>query len=117
MDNSPTHCTEAERQLEIRKGVEAAWRGIKEDDKKASIAFYMNYAYTHKTFSGGDVLAAWRETDDPRAHQDWRNKWGALSTKMKKHGVIERISYIKPKNRQSHGSGENLWQSMVYRNE
>ena len=115
MDSSPTHITEAERQKIIREGVATAWRNIPDSDRQTAITFYMNYAYTHQEFTGGDVLAAWRETDDPVAQEVWRNRWGAMGRNMSGWGVVEKIGKVTPKNKQSHGDTENLWKSMVYR--
>lgn len=106
--------TEQERQQAKWDGIRNAWRGIPDPDRRAALAFYINYAKVHETFTGGDVLAAWRRTDDPIAQQDWRNRWGALSNTMKKWGIIAYHSKVKPRNKQSHGDSENLWQSLVY---
>lgn len=107
---------EEERIAAKMTGIRRAWQGIPDPDKKKAIAFYINYAKRHKEFEGGDVLDAWRETDDPVAQQDWRNRWGGLAQTMKskKYQVIKFICYVKPKNIQSHGDRAVLWESQIY---
>jgi hypothetical protein len=97
-------------------GIRRAWKGIPAPDKRAAIAFYINYAKRHLQFEGGDVLAAWRRTDDPFAHQDWRNKWGGLAQTMrsKAYEVIVPAGRVRPKNVQSHGNQAVLWESQIY---
>lgn len=97
-------------------GIRRAWQGIPDPDKKAAIAFYINYAKRHKQFEGGDVLAAWRATGDPVAMLDWRNRWGGLAQTMrsKAYQVISPIGYVRPKNVQSHGDRAMLWESLIY---
>ena len=110
---------EQERQAAKMAGIRRAWFGIPDPLRKAASDFYIEYARTHEEFEGGDVLAAWRATGDPIALLDWRNRWGALSNTMlgKEFEVIERIGYIRPKNKQSHGDRAMLWKSLIYEGE
>jgi hypothetical protein len=110
---------EQERQAAKMTGIRRAWQGIPDPDKKAAIAFYINYAKRHEEFEGGDVLAAWRRTDDPIAQQDWRNRWGGLAQTMrsKAYEVIKPLGHITPRNVQSHGDRAMLWESQIYEGE
>lgn len=98
------------------EGIRRAWIGIPDFERKRAIAFYINYAKGHQYFTGGDVLAAWRRTDDPIAQLDWRNRWGALASTMKskKYQVIEFNRKVTPRNVQSHGDTEIEWRSLIY---
>jgi hypothetical protein len=107
---------EDDRQRAKLAGMRRAWSGIEDENRKAGIAFFINYAKTHHQFEGGDVLAAWRATGDPIAQLDWRNRWGAMCKAMSsaKWGVIKGVGRCTPKNVQSHGDYAMLWESLIY---
>lgn len=109
-----TRSTEQERLQAKMDGIRNAYRGIPDPDRKKALAFYINYAKSHEFFAGGDVLAAWRDTDDPVAQKNWRNRWGALAHTMKKWEIIGYHGKRKPVNKQSHGDSEIVWHSLIY---
>jgi hypothetical protein len=107
---------EVERQASKMEGIRRAWFGLEDTERQAGIAFFVRYAKAHQRFQGGDVLAAWRDTDDPIAQKDWRNRWGAMCKAMAsgKWGVIKAVGREMPKNVQSHGDYATVWESQIY---
>lgn len=105
------------RQEDKMEGIRRAWLGCDDKERRAAIAFFINYAKTHEEFLGGEVLEVWRESGDPIAQKDWRNRWGSLCYAMscKKWGpVVTKIGVERPKSVQSHGDYAAKWKSLIY---
>ena len=109
-------CTEAERLEAMLEGCRKAYVGISDTDRRAALAYFMNYAKRNKQFLAGDVLSSWRKTNDPIAHNNWRNKWGGLTKTLssKSWGVIVNVGETTPRNIQSHSSYCAVWESQIY---
>lgn len=100
---------------ETTEGISKAWAGTSKAIKAEALLFIRSYAREHLYFNGGDVLAAWRETDSAVAKLDWRNKWGAAMVTARTDRVIKKVGRCIPESSQSHTTSLVLWQSKLYR--
>lgn len=94
-------------------GIAHAKAGIPTDMKEAALTFFYGYAKENRYFTGGDVLSAWRETHDPMAHRDWRNKWGAICRMAHAEAWVHHSGRIRPTTKQSHARTLVLWESAI----
>lgn len=95
-------------------GINNAEQGTPDDYKERALTFLYQYAEQHQFFHGGEVLAAWRKTDDDIAKQDWRNRWGAIMSAGRRAGYIAKAGKVKPKTVQSHTGVLTNWESQVF---
>lgn len=82
--------------------------------KDQALAFIKSYACDHQFFTGGDVLAAFREAKVPGAEQDWRNRWGALISACARQGWLVKAGRVAPSSSQSHTATLVQWQSRLF---
>jgi hypothetical protein len=102
------------RSKAIQEGIEHAYQGTPDEAKEAAWNAIVRYAQANEFFDGGDILRWWRTTNDPIAHQDWRNRWGGMIGAARGAGIIEKTGYQEPKSVQSHTKELVRWRSLIY---
>lgn len=98
---------------DIQRGIDYTESGLSDTVREAALAFFHRYASSHAYFTGGDVLAAWRDEGPGVAHADWRNRWGAICSTAAKLGWVAKAGRARPTSAQSHSATLVLWESQL----
>lgn len=97
------------------KGIADAWDGMPKGIKLVALKYLRDYARTHKSFTGGDVLAAFREEGIPGSELDWRNRWGAIISEGHRARWYVKDGRAVPTTKQSHTESLVKWKSRLYK--
>ena len=87
--------------------------------KKLALEYIRQWAETHYTYTGDEVLAAYREDGGPAADagRDSRVNWGQAMNAAEKAGIHKTIGRVKPRSPHSHIASTCLRQSRVFKGE
>lgn len=82
-------------------------------DYDIGLVFLQKFCKKNFFFNGGDVLAAWRKTEDTSAQKNWRNVWSAVLARGEAKGWMQRVGRASPTSPQSHTLTLTVYESRL----
>lgn len=84
------------------------------DIKASALEFIRGYAVSHQFFTGGDILASYRESGHQGPASGWRNVWAALVCEGHRRGWYVKAGRVVPTSHQSHTGSLTQWHSKIF---